>query len=98
MASALALRAPKRYAGIAMMHGPLPFETDVPLERDRLSQAEVFYGYGSADAVIPAALMQRSIAWLRDESGANASSTNIRGARDPARRSARPPRWYESLT
>lgn len=42
MAAALALHAPQRYAGIAMMHGPLPFDADLPLERDRLSRSDVF--------------------------------------------------------
>ena len=99
MAGALALRAPERYAGIAMMHGPLPFDAGIPLEPERLSHAEVFYGYGSADAVIPAELMQRSIAWLRDESGANAVIREYRAAHEIPLPEARDlARWYASLT
>ncbi|MDQ6944477.1 MAG: alpha/beta hydrolase-fold protein [Candidatus Eremiobacteraeota bacterium] len=98
MAGALALRAPQRYAGVAMMHGPLPFDAELPLERDRLAHSEMFYGYGSADAVIPAALMQRSIAWLRDESGANAVIREYRAAHEIPHAEARDlARWYASL-
>jgi phospholipase/carboxylesterase len=99
MAGALALRSPQRYAGIAMMHGPLPFDTGLPLERDRLARSEIFFGYGSADAVIPAALMQRSVAWLRDESGANAVIREYRAAHEIPLSEARDlARWYTSLT
>jgi phospholipase/carboxylesterase len=99
MAGALALRAPQRYAGIAMMHGPLPFDAGLPLEHDRLAGSEMFYGYGSADAVIPAELMQRSIAWARDESGANAVIREYRAAHEIPLAEARDlARWYASLT
>jgi phospholipase/carboxylesterase len=99
MAGALALRSPQRYAGIAMMHGPVPFDTGLPLDRDRLSRCEMFYGYGDADAVIPAELMQRSIAWLRDESGANAVIREYRAAHEIPLAEARDlVRWYASLT
>ena len=99
MAGALALRAPQRYAGLAMMHGPLPFDAGLPLERDRLVHTEMFYGYGSADAVIPADLMQRSIAWLREESGANAVIREYRAAHEIPLAEARDlARWYASLT
>lgn len=99
MAGALALRAPQRYAGIAMMHGPLPFDAGLSLERDGLARSDVFYGYGSADAVIPAKLMQRSIAWLRDESGANAVIREYRAAHEIPLAEARDvARWYASLS
>ncbi|MDP9104727.1 MAG: serine esterase [Candidatus Eremiobacteraeota bacterium] len=99
MAGALALRAPQRYAGIAMMHGPLPFDAGLPLERDRLARTELFYGYGSADAVIPAELMRRSVAWVRDESGANAAIREYRAAHEIPFAEARDvERWYASLT
>jgi phospholipase/carboxylesterase len=99
MAGALAVRAPQRYAGVAMMHGPLPFDAGLPLERDRLSRTEMFYGYGSADGVIPAELIQRSVAWLRDESGANAVIREYRAAHEIPLAEARDvERWYASLT
>jgi phospholipase/carboxylesterase len=99
MAGALALRAPQRYAGIAMMHGPLPFDAGLPLEPQRLAKSDVFFGYGSNDAVIPAPLMHRSVAWLRDESGANAVIHAYRAAHEIPLAEARDlARWYASLT
>ncbi len=99
MAGALALRAPQRYAGIAMMHGALPFDAGMPLERDRLARSEVFYGYGSADDVIPAELVERSVTYLRDESGAHAQIRAYRAAHEIPLAEARDlERWYASLT
>ncbi len=61
--------------------------------------SELFYGYGSADAVIPAELMQRSITWLRDESGAHAVIREYRAAHEIPLAEARDlERWYASLT
>ena len=99
IAAALALHAPQRYAGVAMLHGTLPFDAGLPVERDRLARSEVFYGYGSADAVIPRALVERSAAYLRDESGANAVITAYRAAHEIPLAEARDlARWYASLT
>lgn len=99
MAGALALHAPQRYAGIAMLHGPLPFDAGLPLECDRLAGCEVFYGYGSGDTVVPRALVERSAAWLRDESGANAVVREYRAAHEiPAAEARDLARWYASLT
>jgi phospholipase/carboxylesterase len=98
-AGALALRAPQRYTGIAMLHGTLPFDAGFPVERDRLAGGEVFYGYGSEDAVMPAALVERSTAYLRDESGANAVIREYRAAHEIPLAEARDlARWYTSLT
>jgi phospholipase/carboxylesterase len=99
MAGALALHAPQRYAGIAMLHGTLPFDAALPLERDRLGGNEVFYGYGSADGVVSRALVERSAAYLRDESGANAVVREYRAAHDiPSAEMRDLQRWYASLT
>ena len=99
MAGALALRAPQRYAGIAMLHGTLPFDAGLPLERDRLAGNEVFYGYGSDDTVMPRALVERSTAYLRDESGANVVVREYRAAHEIPLAEARDlERWYASLT
>ncbi len=99
IAGALALHAPQRYAGVAMLHGTLPFDAGLPVERDRLARSEVFYGYGSADAVIPRALVDRSAAYLRDESGANALIREYRAAHEIPLAEARDlQRWYASLT
>ena len=99
MAGALALNAPQRYAGIGMLHGPLPFDAGLPVEPGRLAGNEVFYGYGSADAVVPRALVERSAAWLRDESGANAVIREYRAAHEiPVAEARDLARWYASLT
>lgn len=99
MAGALALHAPRRFAGVAMMHGTLPFDAGLPVERDGLAGNEVFYGYGSADDVMPRALVERSAAYLRDESGANAVVREYRAAHEIPLAEARDlARWYASLT
>ncbi len=99
IAGALALHAPQRYAGIAMLHGAVPFDAGLPVERDRLAGNEIFYGYGSADEVIPRERVERSVAWLRDESGANAVIREYRAAHEIPLAEARDlERWYASLT
>lgn len=70
MASALALDQPARYAGAVLLSGTLPFDTDLPVTKDRLSGVPVFYGHGSFDRVIPADLVSRSTNYLRESSGA----------------------------
>ncbi|GAC1572137.1 MAG: hypothetical protein NVS3B7_02670 [Candidatus Elarobacter sp.] len=98
MAGALALHAPQRYSAIAMLHGPLPFDAGLPLERDRLARCSVFYGYGEIDAVIPAHLVTRSCAYLRDESGADAVINGYRAGHSiPPAETRDLTRWYASL-
>jgi phospholipase/carboxylesterase len=70
MASALALDEPARYAGAIVLSGTLPFDTDLPMTKDRLAGVPVFYGHGSFDRVIPADLVTRSARYLRESSGA----------------------------
>jgi phospholipase/carboxylesterase len=99
LAGALALHAPQRFAGVAMLHGTLPFDAELPVEPDRLRQCEVFYGYGEADDVIPAPLVARSCAYLRDESGANAVIRGYRAGHGiPPAEERDLARWYASLT
>jgi phospholipase/carboxylesterase len=99
MAGALLLAAPQRYAGVAMMHGTLPFDAGVPLEPGRLAGCEVFYGYGEADDVIPRRLVDRSRAYLRDESGANAEIHGYRAGHGiPPAEERDLARWYAALT
>ena len=70
MASALLLDEPARYAGSILLSGTLPFETDVPIVKDRLAGVNVFHGHGSFDLVIPADLEKRSEYYLQERSGA----------------------------
>jgi phospholipase/carboxylesterase len=70
MASALILDEPARYAGAVLLSGTLPFDTDLPIIKDRLAGMPIFYGHGSFDRVIPADLVTRSAKYLRESSGA----------------------------
>lgn len=70
MASALLLDRPERYAGAVLLSGALPFDTDLPVTKNRLASVPLFYGHGSFDRVIPADLVSRSAKYLRDASGA----------------------------
>ncbi|MFN2527434.1 MAG: alpha/beta hydrolase [Candidatus Baltobacteraceae bacterium] len=70
MASALLLEEPQRYVGTVLLSGTLPFDTDVPIIKDRLATANVFYGHGSFDQMIPADLVKRTDHYLRETSGA----------------------------
>jgi phospholipase/carboxylesterase len=70
MASALILDEPARYAGAILLSGALPFDTDLPMTKDRLAGVPLFYGHGSFDRVIPSELVTRSAKYLRESSGA----------------------------
>jgi phospholipase/carboxylesterase len=99
IAGALLLSAPQRFAGVAMLHGPLPFDAGVPLEPGRLSGCEVFYGYGESDTVVPPALTARSRTYLREESGARAEIHGYRAGHQLVLAEERDlARWYAALT
>ncbi len=70
MGSALVLDEPARYAGVILLSGTLPFDTDLPMVKQRLAGVPIFYGHGSFDRVIPADLVTRSAKYLRESSGA----------------------------
>jgi phospholipase/carboxylesterase len=70
MASALLFDEPARYAGVVLLSGTLPFDTDLPVTKNRLAGVPIFYGHGSFDRVIPAELVSRSAKYLRESSGA----------------------------
>ncbi|HET6967919.1 MAG TPA: phospholipase [Ornithinibacter sp.] len=77
-AGGLVLDDPSRYAGAAVLHGTLPFDAGVPVERSRLAHLPVFVAQGEADQVIPRELLDRTWAYLHTESGAPSV-----GRRDP---------------
>ncbi|MFE6509294.1 alpha/beta hydrolase [Nocardioides sp. NPDC057767] len=69
-AGGLALQEPGRFAGVAVLHGTLPFDADVPVEADRLCDLPVMVAQGDADHVIPRELLDRTWRYLLEESGA----------------------------
>jgi phospholipase/carboxylesterase len=71
MAAALLLDQPARYAGAILLSGALPFDTDVPMTKNRLAGVPVFHGHGSFDRTIPADLVMRSTKYLAQSSGAS---------------------------
>lgn len=73
-AGGLVLSDPSRYAGAAVLNGTLPFEAGVPVEAGRLDGAAVFVAHGDADTVIPRDLLDRTWAYLHEESGAHLTS------------------------
>ncbi|MGZ4610027.1 MAG: alpha/beta hydrolase [Actinomycetes bacterium] len=70
MAGGLLLLEPRRYASAVLLAGTLPWDADIPAEPGRLDGVPVFYGRGAQDRVIPADLIERTVTWLRDQSGA----------------------------
>ncbi|BDE05562.1 hypothetical protein WPS_08380 [Vulcanimicrobium alpinum] len=82
MAGALALHEPARFAGAALLHGPLAFDAPAPPAPGRLDVLELFFGYGVFDDVIPAAAIARTRAYLRDESGARLEEHAYRTGHD----------------
>jgi phospholipase/carboxylesterase len=99
IAAGLLLRNPQRYAGVAMLHGSLPFDAGILTEPDQLAGCQVFYGYGERDAVIPPALVARSREYLRDASGAEAEIHGYRAGHEiPAAEQRDLSRWFSALT
>ena len=70
MASALLFDRPSQYAGAILLSGTLPFDTDLPITKNRLAGVHVFHGHGSFDRMIPADLVNRSTKYLSESSGA----------------------------
>ncbi len=69
-AGGLALADPARYAGVAVLHGTLPFDAGVPVEPGRLAHLPAFVAQGDADQVIPRELLDRTWHYLLGDSGA----------------------------
>jgi phospholipase/carboxylesterase len=70
-AGGLALSDPGRYAGVAVLNGTLPFDAGVPVDAGRLAGRAVLLARGQADTVIPRELLDRTWAYLHEESGAD---------------------------
>jgi phospholipase/carboxylesterase len=70
MAGGLLLAEPQRFAAAVLLAGTLPWDAGLPEEPRRLADVPVFYGRGALDVVIPLDLIERTLTWLRTESGA----------------------------
>ncbi len=77
-AGGLLLADPKRYAGVAVLYGTLPFDAGIPTTSGLLSGVNVFVAQGDGDGVIPRDLLDATWTYLHDESGAT-----VVGHRDP---------------
>ena len=69
-AGGLALDDPARYAGLAVSHGTLPFDADLPVSAGRLAHLPVFVAQGDQDQVIPGELLAATWDYLLGDSGA----------------------------
>jgi phospholipase/carboxylesterase len=69
-AGGLLLDDPSRWAGAAVLYGTLPFDAGVPVTPGRLSGVGVLTARGDADTMIPPELLDRTAAYLVEESGA----------------------------
>ena len=69
-AGGLLLADPARWAGAAVLLGTLPFDAGVPVDTGRLEGVPVLVARGEQDRVIPADLLDRTWAYLHDQSGA----------------------------
>ncbi|MFD5030816.1 alpha/beta hydrolase [Streptomyces sp. NPDC058405] len=70
MAGGLLLAQPERFASAVLLSGTLPWDAGLPEEPGRLTGVRVLWGRDAADTVIPADLVTRTGAWLREQSGA----------------------------
>ncbi len=70
MGGALLLDDPDRFAGAVLLSGAIAFDADVDVAPQRLAGKPIFYGYGTFDDVIPADRVDRSVRYLREQSGA----------------------------
>lgn len=78
-AGGLVLDRPGRYAGAAILYGTMPFSAGLPVEGGQLAGLSVFVGQGLADMVIPRELLDRTWAYLTEESGATTRSMRAPG-------------------
>ena len=69
-AGGLLLADPARWAGVAVLLGTLPFDAGVPVDAGRWEDVPVLVARGAQDRVIPAELLDRTWAYLHEDSGA----------------------------
>ena len=81
-AGGLLLAEPTRCAGVAVLHGTLPFDAGLPVEPGLLEGAHAFVAQGDGDHVIPRELLDRTWSYLRKESGATTRSHRDAGGHE----------------
>jgi phospholipase/carboxylesterase len=73
-AGGLLLDDPARWAGVAVLHGNLPFDAGLPVTPQLLADVPVLVTQGERDAMIPRDLSAASLSYLAAESGAALTS------------------------
>lgn len=95
----LALGDPKRFAGLALLSGPLPLGSHLPLAPGGLAGLPVFSEQGEYDQVIGRDLFDRTLAYLTEESGAVVTSRRDPIAHEVSMEELQALRtWLEELT
>jgi len=79
-AGGILLDDPHRFAGGAILYGTMPFDAGLATDPGRLGSLPMFLAQGEQDRVIPGELLQRTWAYLRGDSGADATSYRDGGA------------------
>lgn len=79
MGGGLLFAHPDRFAGAVLIAGTLPWDAGFDSTPGRFTDLPVLWTIDPADAVIPRDLVERSEAWLRDESGATLLEVPARG-------------------
>jgi phospholipase/carboxylesterase len=70
MAGALLLDDPTRFAGAVLLSGAIALDADENATPDRLAGIPIFAAHGTLDDVIPAHLVEQTMRYLTDRSGA----------------------------
>jgi phospholipase/carboxylesterase len=68
------LKAPHRFASVALLRGTLPWEAGLTTEPNQLVGAQTFLSHGQRDNVIPADLLRRTWQYLTVDSGATTTA------------------------
>jgi phospholipase/carboxylesterase len=70
MAGALLLDDPKRFAGAVLLSGAIALDADENATPGRLAGVSIFTAHGTLDDVIPTHLVEQTMRYLTDRSGA----------------------------
>ena len=79
MGGGLVFERPERFAGAVLLSGTLPWDAGYDTSSGRLTGFPLFWANDVDDQVIPRELVERSEAWLRNESGADLHERHYAG-------------------